>query len=135
MKPTLNILGHKHNIKVVVVEDETGVDRYVYDKDKYSFMDPNETADFAQTIENHQQLKTFINQLEDTLKESRDYLKELKVQIADAFLRDIDLPFPCIELKPIVEEIKGQVTFIEGLELALDIANGKFKVSEVPSTE
>lgn len=136
-KPTLNVLGRKHNILSVNVEDAVTGDKLTFwDKDVYKFFNEQDKADFAQAIENPSNAQKFIERLKQSIKESRDYLIELKLQIADTYLQDIELPFPQIELKPIVEEIKGQALFIEGLEHALDIATGKVNIEiEVPSTE
>ncbi|HCG4535532.1 TPA: hypothetical protein NJY08_004376 [Salmonella enterica subsp. enterica serovar Typhi str. AG3] len=134
-KPTLNVLGRKHNILSVNVEDAVTGDKLTFwDKDVYKFFNEQEKVDFAQAIENPSNAQKFIERLEKTIDESVKYLIELKLQIADTFIRDIEVPFPNIELKPIVEEIKGQVSFIEGLENALEIAKGNVNV-EVPSTE
>lgn len=135
-KPTLNVLGRKHNILTVTAENpETGEKHTYWDNDVYDFFNKQDKADFAKSIENPNQNQQFIERLKKSIKESREYLIELKVQIADTYLQDIELPFPQIELKPIVEEIKGQALFIEGLEHALDIATGKVNIEiEVPST-
>lgn len=136
-KPTLNVLGRKHKIVAVDVRnEETGKLETIWDSELYSHMNDNEKADFTQAIENPSKIKEYIHELEDTVKESREYLQELRNQIADTVIENIKLPFPEANLIPIVEEIKGQVTFIEGLELSLDMAKKKVNVDgEVPSTE
>ncbi|HWL13697.1 MAG TPA: hypothetical protein VNQ57_11955 [Ureibacillus sp.] len=135
-KPTLNILGRKHNIVSVEVEMEPGETEYFYDGDYHEFLPEDVKVDFSQAIENPSNAQKFIERLKQSIKESRDYLIELKLQIADTYLQDIELPFPQIEFKPIVEKIKGQALFIEGLEHALDIATGKVNIEiEVPSTD
>lgn len=137
MGPTLSVEGKKLEIVVVGVKAK-GSDntQYFYDAKSHSFMDDNQKIDLLATIENPSKIQQFIDRLEMTIDESVDYLIQLKLQIADAFLNDTELPFPGIELKPIVEEVKGQVSFIEGLENALEIAKGKLNIdSEVSSTE
>lgn len=135
-KPTLNILGRKRNIVAVVVENENGEQQHIYDQGTFGFMD--DVANLAEAIENPSNTQRFVERLETTIKESKEYVMELKMQIVENVIENINLPFPDENLKSIVEEIKLQAVFIEGLERSLEIANGGFRGpvdSEVPSTE
>lgn len=133
-KPTLNILGRKRNIVAVVVENENGEQQHIYDQDTFGFMD--DVANLAEVIENPGNTQKFIERLENTIKESHDYLNDLKNQIAENVLaKRSGLN------ESLVKEYKAQVSFIEGLKLSLDIAKGggswdiKEAVSEVSSIE
>ena len=140
MKPVLNILGRKRNIVAVVVRDEQGNDEHIYDHEEFNFMDENVKADLSTAIENLSHSELYIERLLNTIKESHDYLHDLKMQISDTVIENHNLPVPGANVHSIVEEIKGQVSFIEGLELSLDIAKGGKswdvnKVIEESSTE
>lgn len=134
MKPYLNVLGRKHNIVSVEIENETGQRRSIYDSETFGFMDENQKADLATAIENPSKYQKFLERIEKTMDESVEYLTDLKLQLADNVVANHELPFPEAELKPIVEEIKSQVVFIEALELALTELKSEVD-SEVPSTE
>lgn len=142
MKPYLNVLGRKHSIiSVGVKNEETGEIKNFFDNEFFSTLDESEKADFSQAIENPKHTERLIERLETTIKESKDYLMELKMQIVENVIENINLPFLDENLKSIVDDIKSQTTFIEALEMALDIAKGGRKwdfekaVSEVSSTD
>jgi len=133
-KPTLNVLGRKHNIVSVEVEVAPGETKNFYDGEYHDLMPADVSADFAQAIENPSKAQHFIQRLEKTIDESVEYLIQLKLQIADNVLENRDMPFVDIGIKHLIEEVTGQVSFIEGLESAMEIAKGNVNV-EVSSTD
>lgn len=122
MKPSLIVDGKQYPITKVAVETESGVERTFYDAEIYSFMD--DKADFEKALTNPAEKKEYIQRIENTIYETREYLKDLKVQVADIVIENFDLPFPDIALAPLVEEIKSTVAYLEGLECALEVLEG-----------
>lgn len=129
MKPYLNILGRKHNIVAVEVELENGDTKFFHDKDSREFMKEEEKADFSTAIELPDKYQHLVNRIEKTIDESVEYLTDLKLQLADEILESRELPFPDVNCKHLIEEISAQVSFVEGLELALE----EMKKVEQPS--
>lgn len=139
MKPVLTVGDEKLEIVVVGVKAE-GSDntQYFYDAEAHSYMDDNQKVNLSATIENPKEQQLLLERLEKTLDESMEYLTVLKLELADKVIENLDLPFPNATLKSDVEEIKSQISFIEGLEHAIEIAKGKYiseETSEVSSTE
>lgn len=122
MKPSLIVDGKQYPITKVAVETESGVERTFYDAEIYSFMD--DKADFEKALTNPAEKKEYIQRIENTIYETREYLKDLKVQVANIVIENFDLPFPDIALAPLVEEIKSTVAYLEGLECALEVLKG-----------
>lgn len=122
MKPSLIVDGKQYPITKVSIETESGVERTFYDVEIYSFMD--DKADFEKALTNPAEKKEYIQRIENTIYETREYLKDLKVQVADIVIENFDLPFPDIALAPLVEEIKSTVAYLEGLECALEVLEG-----------
>lgn len=122
MKPSLIVDGKQYPITKVSIETESGVERTFYDAEIYSFMD--DIADFEKVLTNPAEKKEYIQRIKNTIYETREYLKDLKVQVANIVIENFDLPFPDIALAPIIEEIKSTVSYIEGLECALEVLKG-----------
>jgi len=122
MKPSLIVDGKQYPITKVIVETGSGVERTFYDAEIYSFMD--DKADFEKALTNPAEKKEYIQRIENTIYETREYLKDLKVQVANIVIENFDLPFPDIALAPLVEEIKSTVAYLEGLECALEVLEG-----------
>lgn len=122
MKPSLIVDGKQYPITKVTIETESGVERTFYDAEIYSFMD--DIADFEKALTNPVEKKEYIQRIENTIYETHEYLKDLKVQVANIVIENFDLPFPDIALAPLVEEIKSAVSYIEGLECALEVLKG-----------
>lgn len=130
MKPYLNVLGRKHTIISVGVKSEgTGEVKNFFDKETFPTLDENEKVDFSTSIAVPDKYEQFLSRLEQTIDESVEYLTDLKLQLADRVLESRDLPFPEVDSKHLIEEITAQVSFIEGLELALE----EMKKVEQPS--
>ena len=119
MKPSLIVDGKQYPITKVAVEAEYGVERTFYDAEIYSFMD--DKADFEKALTNPTERRLYIKLIHNTINETREYLKDLKVQVADIVIENFDLPFPDIALAPLVEEIKSTIAYLEGLECALEV--------------
>ena len=142
-KPTLNVLGRKHNIVSVEVEVAPGETKYFFDGEHHDFMPSDNVVNLAEAIENPSNAENFIQRLENMLKETREYVVGLKMQIADIAIANNKLPFSERDdsIDSLVDEVINSVPFIEGLELSLDIAKGGRSwdvdkvVSEVPSTD
>lgn len=122
MKSSLIVDGKYYPITKVTIETESGVERTFYDAEIYSFMD--DIADFEKALTNPAEKKEYIQRIENTIYETREYLKDLKVQVANIVIENFDLPFPDIALAPLVEEIKSTVAYLEGLECALEVLKG-----------
>lgn len=122
MKPSLIVDGKQCPITKVAVETESGVERTFYDAEIYSFMD--DKADFEKALTNPAEKKEYIQRIENKIYETREYLKDLKVQVANIVIENFDSPYPNIDLAPIIEEIKSTVPYIEGLECALEVLGG-----------
>lgn len=122
MKPSLIVNGKYYPITKVSIETESGVERTFYDAEIYSFMD--DKADFEKALTNPTERRLYIERINNTIYETREYLKDLKVQVSNIIIENFDLPFPDIALAPIIEEIKSTVSYIEGLECALEVLGG-----------
>ena len=135
-KPTLNVLGRKHNIVSVEVETEPGVTQCYYDGIFYEYMPEGKKLDLSTLIENPNIQQQFIQRLEKTIDESVEYLINLKIQIADNVIANKNVPFIDARVNNLIEEIACHASYIEALEHCLDIATGKVNVEiEVPSTD
>lgn len=122
MKPTVTVEGKQYPIIYIAVEMEGGVQRQYYNAETHPFMD--DKLDFEKALMNPAEKKEYIQRIENTIYETREYLKDLKVQVAEIVIENFDLPFPDIALAPIIEEIKSTVSYIEGLECALEVLKG-----------
>ena len=122
MKPTITVEGKQYPIVYIVVEMEGGVQRQYYNAETHPFMD--DKLDFEKALTNPAEKKEYIQRIENKIYETREYLKDLKVQVANIVIENFDLPYPDIALAPIIEEIKSTASYIEGLESALEVLEG-----------
>lgn len=122
MKPTITVEGKQYPIVYIVVEMEGGIQRQYYNAETHPFMD--DKLDFEKALSNPTEKRLYIERINNRINETREYLKDLKVQVANIVIENFDLPYPDIALAPIIEEIKSTVSYIEGLESALEVLEG-----------
>ncbi|WP_375106126.1 hypothetical protein AB9L15_05065 [Lysinibacillus fusiformis] len=122
MKASLNILGRKHNIVSVEVQDpETGERKHFYDSEEFSFMPEDKTADLANCIESPIYEARIVEDLNQLIVDSRDHLKDLGNQIIQEALVHDGLPFGDSALPNLVKEYKEHRDYIDGVASALEV--------------
>lgn len=122
MKARLNILGRKHNIISVEVQDpETGERKHFLDSEVYSYMPDEQTVDLANCIESPKFEKRIVEDLNQLLIDSRDHLKDLGNQIIQEVLIHNGLPFGDSGLPNLVKEYKEHSDYIDGVASALEV--------------
>lgn len=94
MEARLNILGRKHNIVSVEVEDvETGKRKHIYDSEFYSYMPDEQKVNLAEFIETPltvEERTKLIEHLEEMIEQES---KELTGIAIEAMEGEPDLPF------------------------------------------
>jgi len=122
MKARLNILGRKHNIISVEVQDpETGERKHFLDSEVYSYMPDEQTVDLANCIESPKFEKRIVEDLNQLLIDSRDHLKDLGNQIIQEVLVHDGLPFGDSLLPKLAKEYKEHSDYIDGVASALEV--------------
>lgn len=122
MKARLNILGRKHNIISVEVQDpETGERKHFLDSEVYSYMPDEQMVDLANCIESPKFEKRIVEDLNQLLIDSRDHLKDLGNQIIQEVLVHDGLPFGDSLLPKLAKEYKEHSDYIDGVASALEV--------------
>ncbi|MET4560792.1 hypothetical protein ABIA69_001936 [Lysinibacillus parviboronicapiens] len=137
MKARLNILGRKHNIVSVEVEDAvTGERKHIYDSEFYSYMPEEQKVNLAECIESPliaEERTKLIQHLDDMQQEEHNKLVDILTEMGEL---EEELPFDYLGKKLIagqreyklaqqrvfgiidaVEEVKA---FTEGYYLNVD---------------
>jgi len=122
MKAHLNILGRKHNIVSVEAQDpETGERKHFLDSEVFSYMPDEQKVDLANCIESPKFEKRIVEDLNQLLIDSRDYLKDLGEQIIQEVLVHNGLPFGDSALPSLAREYKEHSDYIDGVASALEV--------------
>lgn len=125
MKARLNILGRKHNIVSVEVEDvETGERKHFYDSEVFSYMPEEQKVDLAKCIESPYFETKKIEELKQLLEDSKEHLVVLEKQIVQEVLNQNGLPFGESVLPNLAKEYKEHSDYIDGVACSLEVLKG-----------
>lgn len=125
MKPRLNINGRKYNIvSVEVQDDETLEKKYFYEADYYNFMDDEKRCNFSESIELPFVKSKIMDDINQLLEDSNDYLLDLEKQMITELMANNGLPFGDNTIDSIVKEYKQHKDYIDGVASALEVVKG-----------
>lgn len=139
MKARLNILGRKHNIISVEVQDpETGERKHIYDSEFYPYMPDEQKVDLAKNIETPlivEERTKLIEHLDEMIEQESN---ELTIIAIDAMEGEPDLPFDShLSIKQKEYKLKQQrvLGLIDGVEEVKAFTEGYFINDDSESIE
>lgn len=121
MKARLNVLGRKHNIIGVVVQDETtGESKHFYDSVAFENVSVEQKVVLGECIESPSFEKK-IEDIKQLLEDSKDHLKVLGEQIVREVVSCGGLPFGETILPNLAKEYKEHSDYIDGVSCSLEV--------------